>query len=197
MTTATDTVPAEIDAKTLKTWTANHDDLVVLDVRDAADFASLHIRGAYNVPLALLSEHAAEFAARVGTRVVLVCQSGVQAEQARQRLGAAGLERAAVLTGGVAAYAAAGGDVVRGQGIWDMERQVRFTVGSLILIGIVGSRFISPNFRWLPAGMGVGLVFSAVANRCGMGLALARMPWNRSANEPTARDALERLSARA
>lgn len=196
MSNAIDTVPAEIDAETLKSWTANHDDLVVIDVRGAGEFETQHIRGAYNVPLSLLSEHASEFADRAGTRVVLVCQSGVRAEQARQRLGAAGLERAAVLTGGVPAYAAAGGDVVRGKGTWDLERQVRFTAGSLMLIGILGGRFLSPRFRWLSGGIGAGLTVSAATNSCTMGLVLSRMPWNRSASEPTVREALEQFSAR-
>src|SRR5699024_10508274 len=75
-----------IDADTLKAWIERHDDVVVIDVRSAAEFESLHIRGSYNVPLPLLSEHTEDVAQRVGRRVVLVCHSGVRAEQARMRL---------------------------------------------------------------------------------------------------------------
>ena len=76
-----------LDPQTLQSWFQEHKDLVVIDVRSAAEFESLHIRGSYNVPLPLLSEHTDELAARLGSRVVLVCQSGARAEQARQRLG--------------------------------------------------------------------------------------------------------------
>jgi rhodanese-related sulfurtransferase len=78
-------------AETLQSWITEHQDLVVIDVRSAAEFESMHIRGSYNVPLPLLSEHTDELAARLGSRVVLVCQSGVRAEQARQRMAAGSL----------------------------------------------------------------------------------------------------------
>ena len=117
---------------------ADHEDLVVLDVRSAAEFESLHIRGSYNVPLPLLAEHTAELAARLGERVVLVCQSGVRAEQARQKLAGAGITTAYVLTGGAQGFATAGGDMVRGAQRWHLERQVRMVAGSLVLTGLVG-----------------------------------------------------------
>ncbi|MDQ6753454.1 MAG: rhodanese-like domain-containing protein, partial [Actinomycetota bacterium] len=121
MTTSTknntvETSPQAIDASALKAWEDNHDDLMIIDVRSGAEFDSMHIKGSYHVPLAMLSEHTEEFAAKMGTRVVLVCQSGNRAEQARKLLGSVGLASASVLSGGVPAYAAAGGDVVRGRG---------------------------------------------------------------------------------
>ena len=57
--------------ETLRSWFQEHQDLVVIDVRSAAEFESMHIRGSYNVPLPLLSEHTDELAARLGSRVVL------------------------------------------------------------------------------------------------------------------------------
>ena len=36
----------------------------------------------------------------------------------------------------------------------------------------------------LSAFVGAGLVFAGVTDTCGMGLALARMPWNRVAPTP-------------
>ena len=61
-----------LDPETLRGWFNDHQDLLVLDVRSAAEFESMHIRGSYNVPLPLLSEHTEELAARLGSRVVLV-----------------------------------------------------------------------------------------------------------------------------
>jgi len=197
MTTTVGTTPEAIDASTLKNWQDSHDDLMIIDVRSGAEFESLHILGSYHVPLGMLSEHAAEFAAKLGTRVVLVCQSGNRAEQARNKLGAAGLSAASVLTGGVPAYEAAGGDVVRGRRVWALERQVRMAAGSLVLAGVLGGKFISPKLGLVAGGIGAGLTFSAATNSCAMGQVLSRMPWNRSANEPTAHQALQRLDATA
>ena len=117
----------------------------MIDVRSAAEFESMHIRGSYNVPLPLLSEHTDELAARLGSRVVLVCQSGVRAEQARQRMATVGIDTAYVLTGGVPGFAAVGGDVVKGKDRWDLERQVRLAAGSLVMLGLAGGKFVSPE----------------------------------------------------
>ncbi|MEO5992452.1 MAG: rhodanese-like domain-containing protein [Arthrobacter sp.] len=189
--------PQTIDASTLKDWEDNHDDLMVIDVRSGAEFDSLHIKGSYHVPLPMLSEHTKEFAAKMGTRVVLVCQSGSRAEQARKYLDAVGLGSASVLAGGVPAFAAAGGNVVKGKSTWAMERQVRMTAGSLVLASVVGSRFLSPKRGLLAGGIGAGLTFSAATNSCAMGQMLSKMPWNRSVNEPTAHQALQNLGIKA
>ncbi len=196
-TNTLDSAPQSIDASTLKVWEDHHDDLMIIDVRSGAEFDSLHIKGSYHVPLAMLSEHAEEFAAKMGTRVVLVCQSGNRAEQARKHLGSVGLASASVLSGGVPAYAGAGGNVVRGRGPWAMERQVRMTAGSLVLASIVAAKFVSPKLGLLAGGIGAGLTFSAATNSCAMGQMLSKMPWNRSTNEPTAHQALQNLDARA
>jgi rhodanese-related sulfurtransferase len=183
----------DVDAPTLREWIDRHDDLIVLDVRSAAEFEGLHIKGSYNVPLPLLSEHADELAERLGRHVVLVCQSGVRAGQARTRLAVAGLENAVVLTGGVPAFEAAGGDVVRGAQRWSLERQVRMAAGSLVLAGLVGGRLVSPRVSMVAGAIGAGLTFSAATNTCAMGNVLSRMPWNKTASEPTAQSALAQL----
>ncbi|MBG6181166.1 rhodanese-like domain-containing protein [Arthrobacter sp. CAN_A1] len=177
----------------LRAWQQDHEDVVVIDVRSAAEFASLHIRGAYNVPLPLLSEHTEEFASRLHSRVVLVCQSGARAEQARQRLNGAGLDSAYVLTGGTAGYAADGGAVVKGKTTWDLERQVRLTAGSLVLLGLTGGRFVSPKIRGIAGVIGAGLTFSAATNTCAMGNALSALPWNRAQTEHTRESAIAQL----
>jgi rhodanese-related sulfurtransferase len=196
-TTPVESAPQSIDAPTLKAWEVNHDDLMVIDVRGGAEFDALHIKGSYQVPLPMLSEHTEEFAAKLGTRVVLVCQSGNRAEQARKHLDSVGLSGVSVLAGGVPAYAAAGGNVVRGRGPWALERQVRMTAGSLVLASIVAAKFVSPKLGLLAGGIGAGLTFSAATNSCAMGQVLSKMPWNRSANEPTAHQALQNLDTKA
>ncbi|WP_026535188.1 rhodanese-like domain-containing protein [Arthrobacter sp. H14] len=196
MTSSTQSKIDSVDPTTLQSWIDSHDDLIVLDVRSGAEFETLHIRGSYNVPLPLLAEHAEELAGRLGRQTVLVCQSGTRAEQARQRLSGAGVETAYVLTGGVPAYAAAGGDVVRGAQRWDLERQVRMVAGSFVVAGLAGGKFLSPKFRALAGAIGAGLTFSAATNTCAMGKALAAMPWYRTADEPTREAAILQLPSR-
>ena len=69
MTTASTTV-STLEPQALRQWMAEHEDLVIIDVRSAAEFESLHIRGSYNVPLPLLSElgDPSAWIARVGAR---------------------------------------------------------------------------------------------------------------------------------
>ena len=75
------------------------------------------------------------------------------------------------------ACVAAGLPVVRGKKAISLERQVRIAAGSLVLVGAIGSLWFSPLI-WLSAFIGAGLVFAGVTDTCGMGLILARMPWN-------------------
>jgi len=186
-----------VDAPALRHRIATDKDLPVIDVRSSAEFEALHIAGSYNVPLPLLTEHTEQVAARLGRQpdqpVVLVCQSGVRAEQARRRLAAVGIDTAVVLAGGVPGYAAAGGDVVRGAVRWSLDRQVRLVAGSLVVLGLVGGRFVSPKVRTLAGAIGTGLTFSAVTDTCAMGRALSVMPWNTAVQEPTVATALAQL----
>lgn len=169
---------------------------MVVDVRSAAEYAASHVRGSYHVPLATLAEHTSDLAAHLEGPVVLVCQSGVRAEQARQHLAAVGLDRAHVLDGGLPAFTAAGGDVVGGARVWALERQVRLVAGVLVLSGLTAGRYLSPTGRLLAGGVGAGLTFSALSDTCAMGAALARLPLNRGVTAPAAADTLATLRAR-
>lgn len=177
-----------IDPLTFKALLGENPNLTVIDVRNPAEFESAHIPGSHNIPLPLLSAHTVELAARLDDGVVLLCQSGVRAKQAHERLAAAGLQGGQVLTGSVADVEKAGGSVVRGRQVWDMERQVRFAAGSLVGLGLLAGHIASPKFRVLAGGISGGLVFSALSNTCAMGKALAYLPWNQGASEPSWED---------
>jgi hypothetical protein len=45
--------------------------------------------------------------------------------------------------------------------------------------------FVHPAFIGLSAFVGAGLVFAGVTDTCGMGMMLARMPWNQCGKEST------------
>lgn len=150
----------------------------ILDVRTGGEFDGVHIGGSYNVPLDTLGEHARDLA-DVEHPVVLVCKSGARADQAHTTLTGAGKQRLHLLDGGLDAWIAGGGDVVRGTSeTWAMDRQVRLVAGSISLTGILLSMFV-PKAKWLAGGVAAGLTFSAVTNTCAMGNALAKLPYNR------------------
>lgn len=149
----------------------------ILDVRTGGEFESVHIPGSFNVPLDTLAEHV-RAVADLEHPVVLVCQSGARAATAQQKLAAAGKTNLRVLEGGIGAWQIAGGDVVKGDQKWALERQVRGVAGSLVLASILASLKL-PKARFLAGGIGAGLLFSAVTNTCAMGNVLGRLPYNK------------------
>lgn len=63
--------------------------------------------------------------------------------------------------------------------VMSLERQVRIAAGSLVFIGVALGWFVHRGFFAVPAFVGAGLVFAGLTDFCGMGLLLAKMPWNR------------------
>jgi rhodanese-related sulfurtransferase len=153
----------------------------VLDVRTAGEFESAHIRGAYNVPLDTLGEHATEIRAAVADPVVLVCQSGARARRADEALRAAGMPNLHVLDGGLNGWLAEGRAVERVRPRMSLERQVRIAAGAMTATGALLALAVNPLFALLPAFVGSGLVFAGVTDTCAMGMLLARLPYNRAA----------------
>lgn len=166
--------------------------LTLLDVRTPAEFESEHIPGSYNVPLDLLSEHAAELH-RVGDPIVLVCRSGNRARQAEQLLRGVGLDRLHVLVDGVQGWSASGLTLNHGQQRWSLERQVRAIAGALVLLGVIGSLLIWQPLVYLAVLVGGGLLFAGITDSCLMGMLLMRLPYNRAATCDV-RAVLDRLS---
>ncbi|GAA2495918.1 MULTISPECIES: rhodanese-like domain-containing protein [Actinomycetes] len=161
-------------------------ELTVIDVRTPGEYAGGHIPGALNIPLDQLDRALPEIrgAAERG-EVLVVCASGARSENACQKLAERGVHTA-TLAGGTGAWAAQGQELDRPaacdvKAVWSMDRQVRLTAGSLVLLGLALGEFVHPAFRLLSAGVAGGLVFSAVSNTCGMAALLAKLPHNRPA----------------
>lgn len=178
MTASTLSEARRLDVQTLAERLTTDSAPRLLDVRTPAEFENAHIPGSYNVPLDTLREHRDELRNHLDEDVVLVCRSGNRAEQAEKALAEVGLPGLRVLEGGIVGWENAGAPLKRGRESWDLERQVRFTAGSLVAASVLGSA-AAPRLKWLAAGVGSGLVFAAVSNTCAMGNVLAKMPWNR------------------
>lgn len=148
---------------------------VVIDVREPGEFAGERLAGSVNVPLSRL-ESGAE-ALRREQPVVIVCRSGQRAREAARRLERLGFRDLRVLDGGLAGCC---DGLERGpRSVWAMERQVRLAAGALVLAGAALAWLVHPAFLLLCAGVGAGLMHSAVTDTCAMARVLALLPWNR------------------
>jgi rhodanese-related sulfurtransferase len=152
--------------------------LQLVDVREHAEFASGRIPGARLLPMGELQRRAAELDR--SQPVVCVCRSGKRSAQAVKKLAALGFDGVHQLDGGLMAWEQAGFPLEKDERApWALERQVRLAAGLLVLTGL-GFSLVWPATIGLSWFVGTGLVFAAVTDWCGMGLLLARMPWNRS-----------------
>lgn len=152
--------------------------LQLVDVREAPEFAAGRLAGARLIPLGELERRAAEFDR--SRPLVLICRSGKRSGQAREKLERLGFNNLACLTGGLTAWEAAGLPVEKdARAPWALERQVRVAAGSLVVLGVTLGFLVHPGFFGLSAFVGGGLVFAGVTDWCGMGLLLAKAPWNR------------------
>lgn len=152
----------------------------VLDVRTPVEYGAAHVAQARLLPLDSLDRGKVEAVFGGGTGPVYVlCKAGGRARKACDALAAQGLADAIVVEGGTDAWIAAGLPVERGRAAISLERQVRIVVGALNLTAAVLALAVSPWFAALCAFFGAGLLFAGITDWCGMGLMLARMPWNR------------------
>ncbi len=156
-------------------------EVTLIDVRTPAEFTEIHIPGSRLVPLHELNEGKAKEVAGLGSECVIVCRSGNRAKQAAEKLMAAGAKNITVLEGGVTAWESAGLEVNRGPKTISIERQVRIVAGALVVTGVILGATLDPWFVLISALVGCGLIFAGVTDRCGLGLLLARMPWNNRA----------------
>lgn len=154
-------------------------ELRLLDVRTPGEYETVHIRGAYNVPLDRLGEHADEICRTSDVPVVLICQSGSRARRAEEALRAAGMPNLHLLEGGMNGWLATALPVERGARRLSLERQVRIVAGALAAAGGILSLLVSPLFGLLPAFIGSGLVFAGITDTCGMAMLLSRLSYNR------------------
>lgn len=175
--------PAPVTLGTDQARTRLHE-LTVIDVRTPAEYASGHLPGALNIPLDQVRRALPEIrhAAERGD-VLVVCASGARSENACKLLAEQGITTA-TLAGGTGAWAAEGHDLHQPAACdtragWSMERQVRFTAGSLVLLGLVLGLLVHPALLLISAGVAGGLVFSALTNTCGMAVMLGKLPHNR------------------
>lgn len=156
----------------------------LIDVRTPVEFREVHVTFARNVPLDRLDANSLGTDHGAKEPLYVICRSGSRGRQACEKLSAAGRTQVVNVEGGTQAWNEAGLPVTRGKRAISLERQVRIAAGSLVVVGSVLGAFVSPYWIGLSAFVGAGLVFAGITDTCGMGMLLARMPWNRVSDSP-------------
>ena len=170
--------PAEVAARRSQ---GRHTDLI--DVRTPAEYAEVHAEGAKLFPLDVLDPKAVMSDRNGSSRepLFVICKTGGRSAKAVEKFRAAGFTNVISVEGGTSAWEQAGLPVVRGTSkVISLERQVRIGAGSLVVLGVLLGWLVHPAFFALSAFVGGGLVFAGVTDWCGMGMLLAKMPWNRT-----------------
>ena len=152
----------------------------LIDVRTPVEYTEVHVEIARNVSLDQL-DPAALMQARNNPAhepLYVICRSGSRGQQACEKFLKAGFSNVVNIEGGTMACVEAGLPVVRGKKAVSLERQVRIAAGLLVVTGSALGYFANPAWIGLAAFVGAGLTIAGVTDTCGMGMLLARMPWN-------------------
>lgn len=152
--------------------------LTLIDVRTPVEFDELHALQAKNIPLDELDPEKLGLVKE--QPVYLLCRTGQRATRAAHKFLAAGYAEPIVVEGGTLAWVDANLPAARGTvKVISLERQVRIVAGGIVFIGVLLAQFVDHRFIWLSGFVGGGLVFAGLSDFCGMGLLLAKMPWNK------------------
>ncbi|MGB0371075.1 MAG: rhodanese-like domain-containing protein [Opitutales bacterium] len=154
------------------------EDYTWIDVRSPGEYRGEHLAHAENIPLDAIEKGGAEHLS--GKPLVLICQSGVRSKKAAELLAQKSDQEVISVEGGLNSWTSAGYPTEKGQGgSISIERQVRIGAGALVAIFSILGLTVHAGFFAVPIFVGCGLVFAGVTDICGMGLMLAKMPWNR------------------
>jgi rhodanese-related sulfurtransferase len=154
-------------------------DIDLIDVRTPVEFREVHCVHARNVPLDSLDpKKIMEARGTTEKPLYVICRSGSRGGKACEAFLNAGYTNVINVEGGTMAWDTAGFPVNRGKKAISLERQVRIAAGFLVFVGAVLALTVNPNFAALSAFVGAGLMFAGITDTCGMGMLLAKMPWN-------------------
>ena len=154
----------------------------LIDVRTPVEFLEVHAEPARLVPLGTLDPQAVMDGRRGKTSdpLYVICRSGGRAPRGVREVPGRRIHQRRQCRRRHAGVGEGGPAGRPGAKVISLERQVRIAAGSLVVLGTVLGAFVHPGFLSLAAFVGAGLVFAGITDTCGMGMLLARMPWNRA-----------------
>lgn len=167
-----------ISAADLKKMLAE-DACSIIDIRDQDEHRSGAIQGSVNIPMSKLSQEGIK---NLEHDVIVVhCLSGMRSAKACENLKHIEGKTIYQLEGGLKAWKTINGDVVRQTTRFTLMQQVQIIAGGAVLAGALLSLLVHPNWVYLSAFFGAGLLFAGLSGWCGMARLLAKMPWNKGA----------------
>ena len=171
-----------MNAKELKT--KGTDKSVLIDVRSPVEFNIKHIEGAILIPLDNFNEDKFKSACEDSgdKQVVLICEAGKRAEEAKAKLSDDLQKKVIVLEGGMDAWISAGGETVEGEGCKiSIDNQILVGTGALIVLAYLLSHahHVFGYFILIVAG---GLIYSGLVSTCFVKSLLDKLPWNQCPN---------------
>jgi len=160
------------------------DTTCIVDVRTGAEVNSAYLAGCLNIPLHELTaerlSREIETAKKDTDTIYLLCQSGQRSELAANQLKGKVAGKLVIISSGINGMKQANIPLLESaKQTVSLERQVRITAGMLVVVGTILGTWINPVYYGLSAFVGAGLTFAGITNTCGMGMLIARMPWNR------------------
>ncbi len=171
-------IVSEISVNEVKKLVAKGAATSIIDVRTSGEFATEHVANSILLPVDSIEENLEKVMAIPAPRL-LMCQSGNRASNAQKILEKHHIFGTMVITGGMNAYkTVAGSELIKNKNRMSLERQVRIAAGLLVLVGL-GLSVVHQGFLFLSAFVGCGLIFAGITDYCGMGMILAKMPWNK------------------
>ena len=149
------------------------------DARRPDEFREKRIKGAKNIPHDTVSSHRKKL--EQADLVYFYCASGKRCKMACETLEKEGFDpnKLVHITGNAEDWEKVGLPVERNGGGLAIQRQVYLLASIVILIGLFLALVSSLWFLLLPAGIGFGMLFSAIRGICYSEVILTKMPWNR------------------
>ncbi len=151
---------------------------VLVDVREPAEHRAHNIPEASLCPSGTVCSGALP---KTDKAIIIHCQKGMRGANACTKLLGENAEMEVYnLEGGIEAWHAAGLPTEQsGKTVLPLNRQVQLTIGVSVLTLSLLAYFVHPAFALGAAFFGAGLTNAGLTGWCGLGLLIAKMPWNR------------------
>lgn len=143
----------------------------LIDVREPAEFRDAHLPGAVNLPSTQYDPE--DYLSLNSPAIYLICQSGDRAKTIAKKLEADAPMEVFVVKEHMESIT-----TQQTSTGWNVDRQFRLLLGILIAIFLIGYSFASPYFLGIPIILSLGLIITAIIDKCYLRVGIARLPWN-------------------
>ncbi len=150
---------------------------MIIDVREPNEYNAEHIIGAINIPLSKIDIKLVNLANLNKNKIVLYCQSGKRSLEAYKKI--INTDNLSNLEGGINLWKEKSFPTNFMKKLLPIERQIQIAMGSFLLIGIILSIIANPYWLLLSFIISLGLLNAGITGWCGLGIFIAKMPWNK------------------